>query len=196
MLFDKIVAFDLETTGFSPMRHEILEVGAVAHFTRWGEMQTFSELVKVRDLTPKATEITGITADMLEGADPWKEVQERFFKWVFDKADKVLLVGHNIRAFDVPFIVANCGHADGRRWAKLPFWDTMVAHREKARPKRLKIGQPPKAPPADLLSVLKFYRLEIDGAAHRALPDAQAAYQIFLKQYAADNKGIRLALRK
>lgn len=67
MLPERFVVYDLETTGLEASRHEIIEIGAILVNRDEDEHLTFQTLVKPTKRIPKRiTELTGITADMVE----------------------------------------------------------------------------------------------------------------------------------
>ena len=70
----EFVAVDLETTGCSPGRNSIIEIGAVR--MRGGAVVAeFSSLVRPADSLPRAiTQLTGITHEMLATAPSVDEV--------------------------------------------------------------------------------------------------------------------------
>lgn len=93
-----IIAIDVETTGISPEKERIIEIGAFRPET--GEI--FRTLIQPgRPLPEKITELTGITDDMLVGAPEEAEAIKALLE--FMNGDTVLL-GHNI-SFDHSFIV-------------------------------------------------------------------------------------------
>ena len=102
-LTEEFVAFDLETTGLSSEDDVIIEIGAVIY--RNGEMtEKFQSFVDPhRPITAKISELTGITADMLQGAADISEVLPKFLEFCGDRP----LVAHNAD-FDVGFILAAC----------------------------------------------------------------------------------------
>jgi DNA polymerase-3 subunit epsilon len=95
----EFVAVDLETTGCSPGRHSIIEIGAVR--MRAGVVHAeFSSLVRPSDALPRAiTQLTGITHEMLATAPSVDEVVAAFRAF----ADGAVLVAHNYR-FDLGFL--------------------------------------------------------------------------------------------
>ena len=93
-----IIAIDVETTGISPEKERIIEIGAFRPET--GEV--FRTLIQPgRPLPERITELTGITDDMLVVAPEEKEAIGALLEFMGD--DNVLL-GHNI-SFDHSFIV-------------------------------------------------------------------------------------------
>ncbi len=97
------VVFDLETTGFSPARDRIIEIGAVK--VRDGKiLERFSTFVNpLIPIPPQIEMVTNISDDMVEDAETIETVLPRFVEFVGD----AVLVGHNV-AFDVGFINQNC----------------------------------------------------------------------------------------
>jgi DNA polymerase III epsilon subunit family exonuclease len=67
MLPEQFIVFDLETTGLDPIKHEIIEIGAVKVNRDFNNHTTFQALIKPSKKVPKRiTEITGITQEMVE----------------------------------------------------------------------------------------------------------------------------------
>lgn len=94
-----IVVFDLETTGLSSTRDEIIEIGAQR--LRAGEViSSYSVLVKPKgEISQKTIELTGIDASMLLGKPSIEEVLPEFI----DYCEGSVLVAHNA-SFDVGFV--------------------------------------------------------------------------------------------
>ncbi len=97
------VVFDIETTGFSPARNRIIEIGAVK-VSEGKIVDRFSTFVD--PLTPIPFEIeklTGITDDMVMGAEQIDTVLPQFMAF----CEGCILVAHNAQ-FDMSFIMENC----------------------------------------------------------------------------------------
>ena len=94
--------FDTETTGLDPGVEYMTEIGGV--IVRNGEvMEEFDTFVKPgKPITPKITEITGITNEMVADAPSEKEALEAFLKFAGGR----ILVGHNVHSFDMRFLRA------------------------------------------------------------------------------------------
>ncbi len=102
-LEDSYVVFDLETTGLKKEIDKIIEIGAVKVVN--GEItDRFSRFVNPHvKLEEKIVKLTGITDDMLEGAEDASVVLPEFMDFVKGS----VLVAHNA-AFDVGFIRQWC----------------------------------------------------------------------------------------
>ena len=104
MEFDgEYVAFDLETTGLSSQKDEIIEIGAV-RMQGGKELARFQTFVNPRRrLEQKIVELTGITDAMLADAPSIETVLPEFLEFVGDR----VLVAHNAD-FDTGFIREAC----------------------------------------------------------------------------------------
>ena len=96
------IALDLETTGLSPARDRILEIGAVK--VEEGEVtdcyETFIDCGI--PIPPKITELTGITGEMIKGSPLRDEAVRGFLEFSGD----MVLLGHNL-PFDYGFMKQN-----------------------------------------------------------------------------------------
>ncbi len=101
------VVFDLETTGFSPIKDKIIEIGAVK--VEQGKItEKFSTFVNPRVPIPfKITQLTSITDEMVLDAPDIETVLPEFLAFAGD----AVLVAHNA-SFDVSFIEQNCRYQD------------------------------------------------------------------------------------
>ncbi len=92
----KFIIFDLETTGLDPLKHEILEIGAIRVNRDSDIHETFQQLLKPRKKIPaRATAINGITQEMVdkEGKE-LSEVINDFIEFIAD---------HRLVAFNADF---------------------------------------------------------------------------------------------
>ena len=113
------VVLDLETTGLSPERDEIIEIGAVR--AERGELTgAFSQLVNPGfPVSGFITNLTGIGNAMLAGAPGLDEVLPQFLRFVGGS----VVVGHNV-SFDLGFLDAACRRRLGVSFAN-DYVDTM-----------------------------------------------------------------------
>lgn len=97
------VVFDIETTGFSPVKDKIIEIGAVR--VEEGQITgRFSEFVNPRVPIPFRIEnLTGINDAMVADADPIEVILPKFMQF----CEGAVLVAHNAD-FDMSFIMRNC----------------------------------------------------------------------------------------
>ena len=100
-----VVIFDLETTGFKPSYHEIIQIAGLR--MRGGiilEQETFAAFVRPVHCIPEhITELTGITRDQVQEAPEVVDVLMNFSRFVGDAT----LIAHNGH-FDMRFIRENC----------------------------------------------------------------------------------------
>ena len=97
------VAFDLETTGLSSLRDEIIEIGGVI-LQDGKELGRFQRFVNPgRPLSQKIVDLTGITDSMLQDAPDIETVLPEFLAF----CQGLPLVAHNAD-FDVGFVAAAC----------------------------------------------------------------------------------------
>lgn len=101
-MWNTYVALDLETTGLSPMRDQILEIGAVRveNGEVTGVYETFVD--EGVEIPARITELTGITAEMTAGGRPLREAVQGFLEFSGD----AVLLGHNL-PFDYGFMKRN-----------------------------------------------------------------------------------------
>ncbi len=99
---------DVETTGFSPDHERIVEVGVVVLDPDGRETDSFSTLIDPgRD--PGPTFVHRITPRMLMGAPTFADVRPYLAGLLSGR----VLVGHNVDAFDLVFLRAECARAGG-----------------------------------------------------------------------------------
>jgi len=155
-------AFDIETTGLTPVVDQIVEIGAVRF--RAGEvLDTFQALVDPKmPITSGATATNGITDDMVKGQPTIEEVLPRFM----DFLGQDIPVAHHA-PFDVGFLTYDISRLNLTPTDR-PVLDTC------AIPKRLF----PHAHGYGLEHLVAFLNLPA-GFLHRALADAEACMRLF-----------------
>src|SRR5580765_7981548 len=155
---------DLETTGLSPGRSQICEIGAV-RIEALKLAVTLQTLVNPRERLPlQIASLTGIDERDLRSAPHVGTATARFLEFAGD----AVLVAHNAR-FDMAFLDAAVLRLGGRRLAA-PVVDTVWLAR------RLLAG---RASRFGLASLAQFFGTGTRPC-HRALPDAEATAEILL----------------
>ncbi len=157
------VVFDIETTGFSPINNRIIEIGAVK--VQGGEItDRFSAFVNPLVPIPFNIEkLTGISDDMVVDAATIEDVLPEFLEF----SEGCVLVAHNA-SFDMSFIIENAARMG------LPTQYTYVDTVGIAR-----VLLPNQAKHT-LDAVAKTLGVSLENH-HRAVDDAEATAQIFVK---------------
>jgi len=155
-----IIAIDVETTGISPEKERIIEIGAFRPET--GDV--FKTLINPgRPLPERITELTGITDEMLSGAP---EEPEAIWAWLEFMGDDVILLGHNI-CFDHSFLVQairRCGYEEPQFLGI----DTLKLSRVLC----------PELPNKKLETMVEHFGLTNERA-HRAFEDARVTVEVY-----------------
>lgn len=160
------VSYDLETTGVSATYDRAVEIGAVkvVDGKKTDEFQTFIALPDGVVMNPRARAVNHISDEMLADAPDERKAMAVFAKFIGDG----VLIGHNIEKFDNRFIAAAFDRY------QLPFVNDYVDTLLLAR--QMWPGQCNKLEEGVLV------RLGItNDAAHRALGDADATSQAYLR---------------
>ena len=161
-LQDGYVVFDIETTGFSPVKNSIIEIGGVK--VRDGVIvDRFSAFVNPKVPIPFEIEkLTGINDDMVLDAPPIEQVLPEFLVFCED----CVLVAHNA-GFDVGFIKEKAsGLGIG---ADFTYLDTLALARTLL----------PEQSKHTLDAVAKTLGVSLENH-HRAVDDAECTAEIFL----------------
>ena len=160
---DTFVVFDLETTGFSPSKNQIIEIGAVK-VVNGSITERFSTFVNPKVPIPfEIEQLTSINDDMVLDAPTIDEILPKFMEFCQD----AVMVAHNAD-FDMSFIKHNCS-ALGLKCEKTVL-DTVALSRV-------------------LLPALNRFKLDTVAKAlnvslahhHRAVDDAACTAEIFVK---------------
>jgi superfamily I DNA/RNA helicase len=119
----RYIVYDVETTGSSVRRDELVEIGALAYEKRQPAEAPFRALIRPRrGYIPKAaTRVHNINYQDVENAPTIDRVLPEFLDYIGSDT----LVGHNIARFDNRFIDKACGeYLDGRGFYPL-YVDTL-----------------------------------------------------------------------
>ena len=177
LMDNSYVVFDFETTGFNAGGEDsIIEVGAV--LLKNGEIvDEFSELIDPGvAISPRITNVTGITTEMVKGKDNEETVIKRFIEWFKDYP----MVAHNAK-FDVSFLeMAYSKYKLGT------FNNTVIDTLELSRTLDSNFGR------HSLTDLVKRYNVPWDeGDHHRATYDARGtalAFHGMMKKLTLQNK--------
>lgn len=105
------MVFDLETTGLNTQKNLVCEIACCPFDSELNDLKEFeSGIIKPyddREINEGALNANGITRAQLANGVDSKVVLTNFIKYIksFKKtAAKIILVGHNIKTFDIPFL--------------------------------------------------------------------------------------------
>jgi DNA polymerase III epsilon subunit-like protein len=180
--------FDIETTGFSPIRHQILEIGAVVidldnlDATPAPDFEikiSYPEMVVESGAMP-ANQIDLRDWPGLAPAAALNEMSNWIKSWSNDKYPVV--GGHNITKFDGPFLL-HFAQAHAGRTAPLQFSHHMLDTVQIAFYLRAK-KKLPSDQSLSLQPLCDYFGIPTFGDAHRALPDAKRTVALLKKMLA------------
>lgn len=157
------IFFDLETTGLSPQKNEIIEIAAYST----QRDSTFCSFCKPSGPIPEeSTAITGITDAMVEDAPDFATVAKDFI--AFCQVQSPCLIAHNNLSFDRPFLktqLKKVGLSAPEEWI---FLDSLYWAR----------NYRPDLPRHSLQYLRQIYGFA-ENQAHRALDDVLMLKMIF-----------------
>jgi DNA polymerase III epsilon subunit family exonuclease len=157
------VVVDVETTGWTPGKAQITEIGAVR--ISGGKLKAqFTSLINPGGPIPdRVTDLTGITDAMVVAAPPLDRVLPAFLAF----ASGGVLTAHNA-PFDIGFLIAAC-RACGLPWPRLPVVDTVELARRV-------LGED-EVPNRKLATLAEYFGARTMPS-HRALADALATADV------------------
>lgn len=162
MKLDNITVIDFETSGLDPARDQVIEMAAI-RCCKGEIVSQFSTLVRFDGiLSPKITELTGITSEELAyGMD-----EETAFRILNRMIGDSCIVAHNAM-FDLSFLHYTLLRLANRSFNN-SFLDTLTICRSR------------HTYPHTLKNMCERYGIVLDGA-HRALNDVYACWKILEK---------------
>ncbi len=166
------VVFDLETTGLSSTNNEIIEIGAIRFIDDEPREQFHTYIRPKRKITPKITDITGITNEMVKDAPSIEEVLPYFIDFI--KGD--VLIAHN-SSFDMGFILHNL-FINNYKKIKNKTIDTLQLSRRRVR--ELDSDNVPRRLVNYKLVTLKEHFGLNEVGSHNALDDCKVCAYVYL----------------
>lgn len=162
---DDYVIVDLETTGFSKNNDEIIEIGAIKVIDNkiFAEFQCF---VKISGkINNKITNLTKITDKMIqsEGKEPLEAIKE-----FDDFVGKFVLIGHNIKSFDIGFLNKYYNTYLSKS-IENDYIDTYIVAKQNIDTENYKLE-----------TLIQHFDIKNDKS-HRALNDAHACFELVKK---------------
>lgn len=157
------VIYDLETTGTSSSYDMVVEISAVK--VQGGNViDEFTTLVNPEMPIPYyASEVNGITDDMVEDSPVFKDAFSDFLDFAGDN----VLVGHNIHTFDMKFLYRFADEYWGKTIGN-DYIDTLQIAR----------AYLPQLEHHRLTDLAEYYGISPEGA-HRALNDCRMNQKVF-----------------
>ena len=157
------VVYDLETTGISCQRDEVIEISAIR--VRGGHpVSTFTQLVNPgRPIPYGASSVNHIYDNMVADKPGFSQVLGEFLDFIGDD----VLVGHNIKRFDMNFIYRDCQRYFGQTIDN-DYIDTLYMAKQCF----------PAWKHRRLENLAEHYGISTQGA-HRALQDCHMNQQVF-----------------
>lgn len=160
-LVNDITVLDFETTGFSPVEDEIIQIGAIKYRDEL-EVDRFSCYVKpLNPIPPKITKITGITNKMVAEAPFIENVLDDLKQFLENET----IVAHNA-SFDMKFLLENFDR-HGIDYKRYRVIDTLSLARQ----------QISETPNHKLPTLKKF--LNIEAESHDALADCEVTAKLY-----------------
>ena len=154
------VAIDVETTGLSPVKNELIEISAIK-YNGSQKIDVFSTLIKPKTKIPYyITNITGITNEMVESSPYIEDVMPKLLDFVGNNP----IVAHNAN-FDYGFIQNYSNNA----FSKNKLIDTVSIGRKMY----------PNLPNHKLGTIAKYIGITEDGF-HRAEFDCECCAKIYI----------------
>jgi DNA polymerase-3 subunit alpha (Gram-positive type) len=160
---NRIVVWDLETTGLNPFHDQIIEIAAVDN--QGNSFESLVRLEEFKTLSAKVKEITGITEDMLKDKPSISDTLDKFLKFI---SGATYLVGHNSMRFDYLFLKTAMRKYKNTDALSLGQIDTMLIYQYYY----------PTINSFALGSLCKCFSIPQRNA-HRAMGDVKATYDLF-----------------
>jgi len=160
----RMLVMDIETTGLDRQRDHVIELGVIEVVD--GEiLRQNCVLFGGGTCSPECVAIHGITDSMRAGEQTFMQKSASFKRYIEQKAGdrKTILCGHNIRDFDLPFLLSAAYRAGNPVTPPVDIVDTLRLARRHLR-----------APSNRLLDLCAAYGVTYGG--HRGLGDSMSCW--------------------
>ena len=182
----KILWLDLETTGTDSRVNSITEIAAIykdldnpetedifheyVHYASYPD--DYDEVAKITGLTPEILAAKGITE---------KQCYQRFITYLtdkvnrFDRGDKIIIAGFNVKSFDSQFIRQLWNRNDDRYFGS--YFESICIDVMSTVAEAKLDGKIAGIPNNKLSTVCQFFGIEFE--AHSALADVKATIELY-----------------
>ena len=158
---DSYIVLDLETSGLSKYKNEIIEI-AMVKIQSGEKIDTYQSLVKPsQSITSKIEKLTGITKEMLSSAPEFSSIADDVVSFIGEN----VLIAHNAK-FDMGFLTT----ALEPRKVELKCIDTLPLARKAL----------PELENHKLETLISYYGIA-ESQMHRAMDDVERTQAIFVK---------------
>ncbi|MCR5830145.1 MAG: topoisomerase DNA-binding C4 zinc finger domain-containing protein [Lachnospiraceae bacterium] len=169
------VVFDLETTGISYVKDQVVEISAIK-VKNSVPVDEFTTLVNpMMHIPEQATAVNKITDEMVMSAPTFEFALQQFLDFIGD----MVLVGHNIHSFDMKFIYRDSMRFFGQMVGN-DYIDTLMIARNCL----------PGMRHHTLSDLANHFAISTEGA-HRALNDCRMNQMVFEKLRKEMEKSVR-----
>lgn len=178
-----IIFYDIETTGFSRERNDIIEIAAVAWDNETEEvLEKWSTYIKPNSNIPaKITQLTGISNASVRNSPRYWDVIPEFFAWIRN-FHPTYMVGYNNAVFDWPFIKAQNERYQiniNDDWEQLDIYRKVKEYDKRGLTTiKATMGNQRQ------ISIAKYFGIQYE--AHDAIDDVEALTKIYARLRAID----------
>lgn len=189
-MFDQIIILDIETTGYSSVKNEIIELGLVVVNSEG--VKRWSRLIRCRALIPEhITKVTGIS-DQTYYEEPSVKIEDAvdYLIGLTESRKRTLIVGHDIRRFDLPFINEAFRKLKKKRFHIQNIYDTLLQAKADISNIKSRSFQATQTKAisykvnrsVSLANIDTYYKFKALEPSHRAQIDALNTFQVLQKQ--------------
>ncbi|WNY24170.1 DNA polymerase III PolC-type [Methanimicrococcus hongohii] len=169
--YEQILFIDVETTGLSVEKNQIIELAAIRRCeyepdtTDEREIDILIKLPEGEKIPAEIVELTNITDEMLDEEGITESVAVDEFLNLFNPAEKTLIIAHNAQ-FDMSFVLKMLEKYDKSIPVSFDILDTFTILRDR------------KTYPHSLSDAIDYYQIEGVENSHRAIDDVKALCEV------------------